>query len=61
MFTGLIQALGIVIAAQGTTAGKRLTISLAELADAKVSPGRFGVRKRRVPHRRQMRQRQRAV
>jgi riboflavin synthase len=39
MFTGLIQALGIVLVAAETPAGKRLTISLSELNDAKIDPG----------------------
>jgi len=39
MFTGLVQALGIVIAANETHAGKRLTVSLAELADTRISTG----------------------
>ncbi len=39
MFTGLVQALGIVIATQQIDAGKRLTVSLAELANASVNPG----------------------
>ncbi len=39
MFTGLIQALGIVISAADSPAGKRLTVSLAELADARITPG----------------------
>jgi riboflavin synthase len=39
MFTGLVQALGIVLVSAETTAGRRLTISLAELVDAPISPG----------------------
>ncbi|MGN6367028.1 MAG: riboflavin synthase [Phycisphaerae bacterium] len=39
MFTGLVQALGIVLAATDTPAGKRLTVSLAELAHSKIEPG----------------------
>src|SRR6185312_13885074 len=39
MFTGLVQALGIVLVAADTPAGKRLTVSLAELADAPIQPG----------------------
>src|SRR5579884_701589 len=39
MFTGIVQALGIVLAATETTAGKRITVSMAELVDAKVSSG----------------------
>ncbi|HVS71400.1 MAG TPA: riboflavin synthase [Phycisphaerae bacterium] len=39
MFTGIVQALGIVLAATDTPAGKRLTVSLAELVDAPISPG----------------------
>jgi riboflavin synthase len=39
MFTGLVQALGIVLAAADTPAGKRLTVSLAELADSKIGIG----------------------
>src|SRR3982751_4185502 len=39
MFTGLVQALGIVLVAADTAAGKRLTVSLAELADAPIQPG----------------------
>ncbi|HUO10193.1 MAG TPA: riboflavin synthase [Phycisphaerae bacterium] len=39
MFTGLVQALGIVLAASDTPSGKRLTVSLAELADSKIEPG----------------------
>jgi riboflavin synthase len=34
MFTGIVQALGIVLGSADTEAGKRLTVSLAELADA---------------------------
>ncbi len=39
MFTGLVQALGIVLAATDIPAGKRLTVSLAELADSKIELG----------------------
>ncbi len=39
MFTGLIQALGIVLAVTDIPAGKRLTVSLAELIDAPINPG----------------------
>jgi riboflavin synthase len=39
MFTGLIQALGIVLASTDIDAGKRLTVSLAELIDAPIQPG----------------------
>lgn len=39
MFTGIVQALGILIAISDTASGKRLTVSLAELADAKIMPG----------------------
>ena len=39
MFTGIVQALGIVIGIADTAAGKRLTISLAELASAPIRPG----------------------
>ena len=39
MFTGIVQACGIVLASAETAAGKRLTISLAELADAPVASG----------------------
>ncbi len=39
MFTGIVQALGIVLASAETAAGKRLTVSLAELVDAKIQPG----------------------
>jgi riboflavin synthase len=39
MFTGLVQALGIVLVSTPTEAGKRLTVSLAELADAPIAPG----------------------
>jgi len=39
MFTGIVQALGILIASAPTAAGKRLTVSLAELADAPIVPG----------------------
>jgi riboflavin synthase alpha subunit len=39
MFTGIIQALGIILVASETAAGKRLTVSLAELADAPISAG----------------------
>jgi riboflavin synthase len=45
MFTGLVQALGIVLATSETEAGKRLTVSLAELEDAEgrhVTPIREG-------------------
>src|SRR6476660_9246873 len=34
MFTGIVQALGIVLTVAETPAGKRLTVSLAELADS---------------------------
>jgi riboflavin synthase len=39
MFTGLIQALGIVLASTDIPAGKRLTVSLAELMDAPIAIG----------------------
>ena len=39
MFTGIVQALGIVLVAADAPAGKRLTVSLAELVDAPISPG----------------------
>jgi riboflavin synthase len=39
MFTGLVQALGIVLAATDTPSGKRLTVSLAELVNAPIAPG----------------------
>ena len=42
MFTGLVQALGIVLAVTPTPTGKRLTVSLAELVDAPppaIAPG----------------------
>lgn len=39
MFTGLVQALGILLVSADTDAGKRLTVSLAELADAPIEPG----------------------
>jgi riboflavin synthase alpha subunit len=39
MFTGLVQALGILLVSADTDAGKRLTVSLAELADAPIQPG----------------------
>jgi len=39
MFTGLVQALGIVLASSDTESGKRITVSLAELADSKIDPG----------------------
>lgn len=39
MFTGIVQALGIVIGSAETSAGKRLTLSLAELATAPIRPG----------------------
>jgi riboflavin synthase alpha subunit len=39
MFTGIVQALGIVLVAAETEAGKRLTVSLAELADAPIRHG----------------------
>jgi len=39
MFTGIVQALGIVLVAAETAAGKRLTVSLAELADAPITAG----------------------
>ena len=39
MFTGLVQALGIVLASTDIDAGKRLTVSLAELIDAPIQPG----------------------
>ncbi len=39
MFTGLAQALGIVLAATETAAGKRMTVSLAELVDAPIGLG----------------------
>ena len=39
MFTGIVQALGILLVSSETDAGKRLTVSLAELNDAKIEPG----------------------
>lgn len=39
MFTGIVQALGILIGQTDTDAGKRLTVSLAELAGARITPG----------------------
>jgi riboflavin synthase len=39
MFTGLVQALGIVLTATDIEAGKRLTVSLAELVEAEIRPG----------------------
>ena len=39
MFTGIVQALGIVIAATDTAAGKRFTVSLAELSNAPIALG----------------------
>jgi riboflavin synthase len=39
MFTGLVQALGILSRVNPTDTGKRLTVSLAELAIAPISPG----------------------
>jgi riboflavin synthase alpha subunit len=39
MFTGIVQALGIVLVTADTEAGKRMTVSLAELADAPISAG----------------------
>lgn len=39
MFTGIVQALGIVLVASEADWGRRLTVSLAELADAAISPG----------------------
>jgi len=39
MFTGIVQALGILIASTDTPAGKRLTVSLAELVEANIQPG----------------------
>jgi len=39
MFTGLVQALGILLVSTDSDAGKRLTVSLAELADAPIQPG----------------------
>jgi riboflavin synthase len=39
MFTGLVQALGIVLAATETAAGKRLTVSLSEIVGARIEPG----------------------
>lgn len=39
MFTGIVQALGILIGTTDTDAGKRLTVSLAELATAPIRPG----------------------
>jgi riboflavin synthase len=39
MFTGLVQALGIVLVAAETPAGRRLTVSLSELVEAKIEPG----------------------
>ena len=39
MFTGIVQALGIVIGIADSDAGKRLTVSLAELAGQPIKPG----------------------
>jgi riboflavin synthase alpha subunit len=39
MFTGIVQTLGILSRVAETDAGKRLTVSLAELAAAPISPG----------------------
>jgi len=39
MFTGIVQALGIVLVTADTEAGKRMTVSLAELADAPICSG----------------------
>lgn len=39
MFTGLVQALGILLVSADTDAGKRLTVSLAELNDAPIAIG----------------------
>ncbi len=39
MFTGLIQALGIVLVITDTAAGKQLTVSLAELAEVPIQAG----------------------
>jgi riboflavin synthase len=39
MFTGIVQALGSLAAVADTGAGKRLTVALAELADAPIQPG----------------------
>lgn len=39
MFTGIVQALGIVIGIAETEAGKRLTVSLAELAEQRLDCG----------------------
>jgi len=39
MFTGIVQTLGILSRVHQTAAGKRFTVSLAELADAPIAPG----------------------
>jgi riboflavin synthase len=39
MFTGLVQALGIVLVAADTPNGRRLTVSLSELVEAPIEPG----------------------
>jgi riboflavin synthase len=39
MFTGLVQSLGVLIASADTGAGKRLTVSLGELAGARIEVG----------------------
>ena len=39
MFTGIVQALGILSRVHPTAAGKRFTVSLAELAHAPIKPG----------------------
>lgn len=39
MFTGIVQALGIVMAESATVAGKRFTVSLAELSNAPIAMG----------------------
>ncbi len=39
MFTGIVQALGTVVAAAETGAGRRLTVGLGELAREKIMPG----------------------
>jgi len=39
MFTGIVQALGIVIGVAETEAGKRFTVSLAELSEEKLGSG----------------------
>ena len=39
MFTGIVQALGIIIGSTATESGRRLVVSLAELVDAPISIG----------------------